>query len=68
MTAVLTSTRAASVVVGDRLDAVAGERPLVTGVTRGANRQVYISTVTGGGAPVVVERDPSERISVWRER
>lgn len=68
MTAVLTSMRAAGVVVGDRLDAVAGERPLVTGVTRGANRQVYISTVTGGGAPVVVERDPSERISVWRER
>lgn len=68
MTAVLTSMRAAGVVVGDRLDAAAGERPLVTGVTRGANRQVYISTVTAGGAPVVVERDPGEPISVWRER
>lgn len=67
MTAALISTRAAGVVAGDRLDTVAGERPVVTGVTRGANRQVYIATVTGGGAPVVVERDPSEPISVWRE-
>ncbi|WP_336642296.1 hypothetical protein [Microbacterium sp. MMO-56] len=68
MTAVLTRTPAAAVQAGDRLDAVAGERPLVTRVTRGANRQIYIATVTAGGAPVVVERDPGEPVSVWRER
>ncbi len=67
MTAALLPTRAADVVPGDRIDMLGG-RVTVTSVERGANRQIYIATVTAGGAPVVVERDPSEPVSVWRER
>lgn len=67
MTATFLPTRAADVVPGDRIDMFGG-RVTVTSVERGANRQIYIATVTAGGAPVVVERDPSEAVSVWRER
>lgn len=67
MTASLLPTRAASVLPGDRID-LCGGRVTVTSVERGSNRQIYIATVTAGGAPVVVERDPSEAVSVWRER
>lgn len=67
MTATLLPTRAMDVVPGDRIDMFGG-RVTVTSVERGANRQVYIATVTDGGAPIVVERDPSEPVSVWRDR
>lgn len=64
MTAVLVATRADRVAPGDRIDSVG----TVTSVTSGANRQIYIATVSEGGAPVVVERDPDETVTVWRDQ
>ena len=67
MTAVLVATRADRVAPGDRIDS-AGTARTVTSVTSGANRQIYIATVSEGGAPVVVERDPDETVTVWRDQ
>lgn len=67
MSRVFMPTIARLVQVGDDVD-VMGTRVNVTDVFRGANRQTYISGVTAGGAPVCVERDPGEAVSVWRER
>ena len=49
MTAVLVATRADRVAPGDRIDS-AGTARTVTSVTSGANRQIYIATVSEGGA------------------
>lgn len=65
MTALLTAVKARDVRSGDELDH-AGRRLTVKHVESGGNRQVYVSTVTEGGAPVVLERDPGEAMSVWR--
>lgn len=67
MTAVLTPVTAREVRVGDAVAGVS-ERRRVTNVTRGHNRQIYIVTVTAGGAAIVTEHDPGERVSVWREQ
>lgn len=61
----LTSISAFLVARGDELE-VGGERVAVTGSARGANGQRYVVTQTAGGAPVVHEFDPGQRVSVWR--
>lgn len=65
MTALLTPVKARAVRPGDQVDA-AGQKLTVRCVESGGNRQVYIGAVTEGGAPVVLERDPGEQMSVWR--
>ena len=66
MTALLTPVKARAVRPGDQVDAV-GQKLTVRYVESGGNHQVYIGTVTEGGDPVVLERDPGETMSVWRE-
>lgn len=65
MTALLTPVKARAVRPGDQF-VLGGERLTVRRVESGGNRQVYIGTVTEGGAPIVLERDPGEQMSVWR--
>lgn len=66
MTALLTAVRARNVRPGDRLDH-GGQKLTVRYAELGGNRQIYIATVTEGGAPIVLERDPGEPVSVWRD-
>jgi hypothetical protein len=65
VTALLTAVKARAVRPGDQLDS-AGQKLTVRYVESGGNRQVYIGTVSEGGAPIVLERDPGEQMSVWR--
>jgi hypothetical protein len=65
VTALLTAVKARAVRPGDQLDS-AGEKLTVRYVESGGNRQIYIGTVSEGGAPIVLERDPGEQMSVWR--
>lgn len=64
-TGLLTAVRARDVKAGDGIDH-AGRRLTVRYVESGGNRQIYIGTVSEGGAPVVFERDLGEVMSVWR--
>lgn len=66
MTASLVVTRAHLVEKGDVIDSTRFRRE-VTSVTRGHNGQIYIASTTPAGAPVVVEHDPDESVTVWRE-
>lgn len=61
----LVSVAAATVQKADLLDLGAGASK-VTGNTRGANGQRYVAVVTEGGAPIVHEFDPGQKVSVWR--
>lgn len=65
MTALLTAVRAVDVRPADRIDH-GGQALTVRYVESGGNRQVYVATVTESGVPVVLERYPSEVMSVWR--
>jgi hypothetical protein len=61
----LVSVAASTVQKADLLDLGAGPSK-VTDNTRGANGQRYVEVVTEGGAPIVHEFDPTQKVSVWR--
>ena len=66
MTARLIPVKARDVKPGDHIT-YANHYLTVRHVESGGNRQIYVSTVTVDGYPIVLERDPGETMSVWRE-
>jgi hypothetical protein len=59
----LIAVRARDAQPGDKLDL---STLTVDAVTTGANGQTYLVCKSGAGAPMVLERDPDETVSVRR--